>query len=280
MATKPPETLLEFLIFLLMISFLSASPEVCTNSLIPGAKGDQGEAGDVGEEGIMGKAGPPGHLGDAGDAGVKGDMGHIGKMGPMGHKGDKGDAGVDGPVGLKGTPGSTCDCGRYRRLVGPIDITLGKLKNSINFVKNVLLGLRETEENYYLLVKEAKMFQEASMNCRLRGGFLAMPKTANTNQILAEYISQAGLTRVYVGVKANSDNNETRSYVYSDSSPLQTFLGLSDSSPISNSFCVELLSSGTWTLTDCDNVMFFICEFPKSRRRAGTAPTLASGRTA
>ncbi|XP_072316696.1 collectin-10 isoform X2 [Eucyclogobius newberryi] len=226
MDTKAYEKLLELFILLFVMSVLSASPEVCTNSLIPGDKGDQGEIGDVGETGIMGKTGPPGHPGNAGDAGIKGDVGHIGKMGPLGYK--------------------------------------------------VLLGLRETGERYYLLVKEAKMFQEASMNCRLRGGVLAMPKTTTINQILADYISQAGLTRVHVGVKANSDNNGTRSYTYSDSSPLQTFRGWSDSLPSTNSSCVELLSSGTWAHTECDNSMFYICEFPKSRRRGGPTPTLTS----
>ncbi|KAJ0066154.1 hypothetical protein NL108_001389 [Boleophthalmus pectinirostris] len=276
MATNHTKRLTTFFIVLFVMSFLSASPEVCTNSLIPGAKGDQGEIGDVGEEGAIGKAGPPGHRGNAGAVGIKGDMGHIGKMGPMGVKGDKGDPGMDGPDGLKGTPGSTCDCGKYRRLIGPIDITLGKLRNAVKFVKNVLLGLRETEERYYLLVKEPKMFQDALMNCRLRGGVLAMPKTPNTNQILADYVSQSGLTRVYVGVKAKSDINGTRSYMYSDSTPLQMFSGWTDSPPSTNSSCVELLSSGTWAHTQCDSAMFFICEFPKSRRRRGTTPTLLS----
>lgn len=68
----------------------------------------------------------------------------------------------------------------------------------------VILGLRETEEAYYLLVKEPKKHREASMNCRLRGGNLAMPKTGHTNQLLAEYASQAGLSRVYIGVQAQS----------------------------------------------------------------------------
>lgn len=53
-----------------------------------------------------------------------------------------------------------------------------------------------------MLVKEPKRFREASMNCKLRGGTLAMPKTTNANRLMADYISQAGLTRVYVGVYA------------------------------------------------------------------------------
>lgn len=68
----------------------------------------------------------------------------------------------------------------------------------------VILGLKETEERYYLLVKEPKGFREASVNCKLRGGTLAMPKTSNTNRLMADYVSQAGLTRVYIGVQANS----------------------------------------------------------------------------
>lgn len=68
----------------------------------------------------------------------------------------------------------------------------------------VILGLKETEETYYVLVKEPMRYQEASMNCRLRGGSLAMPKTSHTNQLLAEYVSQAGPTRVYIGVQAQS----------------------------------------------------------------------------
>lgn len=66
------------------------------------------------------------------------------------------------------------------------------------------MGLKETEERYYLLVKEPKRFREASMNCKLRGGTLAMPKTTNTNRLMADYVSQAGLTRVFIGVQAQS----------------------------------------------------------------------------
>lgn len=281
MAIQTTTGLLELFILLLTITYLSAFTEVCTNSLIPGAKGDQGEIGDEGVEGNLGKNGPPGRPGIPGDAGLKGEVGHTGKMGPIGDKGDKGDTGMNGPAGLKGKPGTTCDCGRYRKVVGQLDFSVGKLRNAVKFVKNVILGLRETEERYYLLVKEAKTFQEASMNCRLRGGFLAMPKTINTNRLMADYISQSGLTRVFIGVKAqNKDGNGTRSYIYTDSSPLQAFSAwsLDDdlSSTNTNSTCVELLSSGTWGRTECDAAMFFICEFSKSRRRGLTTPTFVS----
>lgn len=70
----------------------------------------------------------------------------------------------------------------------------------------VLLGIKETEERYYLLVKEPRKFREASVNCKLRGGALAMPKTSNTNRLMADYVGQAGLTRVFIGVHALSND--------------------------------------------------------------------------
>uniref|UniRef100_A0A669CT19 Collectin subfamily member 10 n=1 Tax=Oreochromis niloticus TaxID=8128 RepID=A0A669CT19_ORENI len=161
-------------------------------------------------------------------------------------------------------PCTMCDCGRYRKVVGQLDISVGKLGNAVKFVKNVVLGLRETEERYYLLVKEPKRFREALMNCKLRGGTLAMPKSTNTNRLMADYVSQAGLTRVYIG--------DGSSHVYADSTPLQGFASWSQEEelqPNTNSSCVELLSTGTWAHVECEATMFFICEFPKSRRRGG-----------
>lgn len=69
------------------------------------------------------------------------------------------------------------------------------------------MGLRETEEMYYFLVREAKTFREASVNCKVRGGSLAMPKTSTSNHLMADYVNQAGLTRVYVGVIQDPNRN-------------------------------------------------------------------------
>lgn len=32
--------------------------------------------------------------------------------------------------------GTTCDCGRYRKVVGQLDVNVGKLRNAVKFVKN------------------------------------------------------------------------------------------------------------------------------------------------
>ncbi|CAN9514002.1 unnamed protein product [Ophioblennius macclurei] len=273
----------ELCVLVLCCFHVSTSTEVCTNALIPGAKGDQGEAGEEGDVGNPGKAGPPGPPGAQGEPGLKGEVGQMGKMGPAGDKGDKGDAGLDGVPGFKGKPGTTCDCGRYRKVVGQLDLNVSKLKNSVKFVKNVVLGLRETEERYYLLVKEPKRFREASVNCRLRGGSMVMPKNSNTNRLMASYVSEAGLTSVYIGVQAQGqDTNGSRTYIYADSSPLQGFEvwnpeeDRSLSSPTTNSSCVELLNTGTWAQVECETTRFFVCEFPKSRRRGGATPAATS----
>ncbi|XP_071769168.1 collectin-10 [Centroberyx gerrardi] len=277
MAGRFSRTVLVFGVFSAVFNCLHASTEVCTNSILPGAKGDQGEVGDEGEQGKLGKNGPPGPPGGPGETGLRGEVGHTGKTGPMGDKGDTGDAGLDGPSGLKGKPGTTCDCGRYRKVVGQLDVNVGKLRNAVKFVKNVILGLRETEERYYLLVKEPRRFREASMNCKLRGGMLAMPKTSDTNRLIADYVSHAGLTTVYIGLQAQGkDTDGASGYVYADSSPLRGFAAWSQGeelnpsvSPNTNASCVELLSTGTWGRVECELTMFFICEFPKSRRRGG-----------
>ncbi|XP_028984220.1 collectin-10 [Betta splendens] len=267
------------LLLLLLLQRVLASPEVCTNALLPGAKGDQGEVGEVGDEGRLGKNGPTGAPGAAGQMGPRGDMGHTGKMGPSGDQGEKGDTGVEGPSGLKGKPGSTCDCGRYRAVVGQLDVNTGKLRNAVKFVKSVILGLKETEQRYYLLVKEPKTHRDASVNCKLRGGTLAMPKSSSTNRLMADYVGEAGLSRVYVGVKAPSKEAVgTGGYVYADSSPLQGFAAWSQEAELNSTApagadagCVALLSTGAWCRVECESAMFFMCEFPKSRRGRGQA---------
>lgn len=68
----------------------------------------------------------------------------------------------------------------------------------------------------------------------------------------------------------------TSSFVYADSSPLRGFAAWGQEeelnsrlSPTTNSSCVELRSTGAWGHVECEAAMFFMCEFPKSRRRGG-----------
>ncbi|KAM6968130.1 collectin-10 [Aplochiton taeniatus] len=223
--------------------------DVCSSTILPGSKGDDGEGGDEGDQGRLGKNGAPGH------------------------PGEKGDLGGNGPPGLKGKQGSTCDCGRYRKVVGQLDLSVNKLRSAVKFVKNVILGIRETEESFFLMVKEARRYREALINCRLRGGSLATPKTSLTNQLLADYVNHAGLTRVFIGIETGA-KNMSGGVAYTDGSALLGFEAwspreepkVSTLAPPTNSSCVALQSTGTWGLVSCDLTMYYICQFPKSRR--------------
>ncbi|KAL4616963.1 collectin-10 isoform X1 [Arapaima gigas] len=250
-------------LFLSFTAFiLIGATETCSNAGLPGLKGDRGEKGDEGEQGKLGKMGPPGQQGLMGELGSKGEPGPTGKSGPSGERGDKGERGIDGPSGLRGKPGTTCDCGKYSKVVGQLDMNIGRLKNSIKFLKNVVLGMQETEERYYLIVKEARRYREAQLNCRLRGGTVAAPRSDETHALLAEYVSRAGLTHVFVdeqggaGALPNSppEKNSTAQKAEGPGGP-----------PANNS-CVEMTSTGVRTPVDCSVAMYYMCEFSKRRR--------------
>ncbi|XP_031295387.2 collectin-10 isoform X2 [Camelus dromedarius] len=241
--------------------------EVCaTHTISPGPKGDFGEKGDPGEEGKHGKVGRMGPKGIKGDLGDIGDQGNIGKTGPIGKKGDKGEKGLPGIPGGKGKAGTVCDCGRYRKVVGQLDISVARLKTSMRFVKNVIAGIRETEEKFYYIVQEEKNYRESLTHCRIRGGMLAMPKDEAANTLLADYVSKSGFFRVFIGV---NDLEREGQYVFTDNTPLQNYSNWKEgepSDPYGHEDCVEMLSSGRWNDTECHLTMYFVCEFVKKKR--------------
>lgn len=73
-------------------------------------------------------------------------------------------------------------------------------------VFSVIAGLKETEERYYLLVKESRSFREAAASCQLRGGSLATPTTSSNNRLMAACISEAGLSAAFIGLQASGRN--------------------------------------------------------------------------
>ncbi|XP_048796798.1 collectin-10 isoform X2 [Lagopus muta] len=204
--------------------------------------------------------------GNKGTVGDVGDQGMLGKIGPIGGKGDKGAKGISGVSGKKGKAGTVCDCGRYRRVVGQLNINVARLNTSIKFVKNVIAGIRETDEKFYYIVKEEKNYREAVMHCRDRGGILAMPKDEATNALLANYISSSGLFRAFIGI---NDIEKEGQFVYADSSPLQNYSHWKDGEPhdsTGHEDCVEMLSTGEWNDSECQVTIYFICEFLKKRK--------------
>ncbi|KFO35199.1 collectin-10 [Fukomys damarensis] len=261
------------LLFLLQIQSLGLdidgrpTAEVCAaHTISPGPKGDGGRKGDPGEEGKDGKVGRRGPKGIKGEFGDIGAQGMIGKSGPIGKKGDKGEKGLLGIPGVKGKAGTVCDCGRYRKVVGQLDISVARLKSSMKFVKNVIAGIRETEEKFYYIVQEEKNYRESLTHCRIRGGMLAMPKSEAINSLIADYVAKSGFFRVFIGV---NDLEKQGQYVFSDHTPLQNYSNWQEgepSDPFGHEDCVEMLSSGRWNDTECHLTMYFVCEFVKKKK--------------
>ncbi|KAK3572347.1 hypothetical protein QTP86_031113 [Hemibagrus guttatus] len=201
------------LLFFLVLYAVSSgfSMDVCSNTILPGSKGDPGEVGDAGDEGRLGKTGPPGHVGIPGENGEKGEAGRTGKPGPAGEQGKPGERGIAGDSGLKG--------------------------------KAVILGVKETEQKFYLLVKEERKHSDAQLNCRLRGGTLALANSDNISMLLGSYISEAGLTHVLVGTEGEPEHR--------------------GNSTVSGGRCTQLASNGALSPTVCDAQKFYICEFSR-----------------
>ncbi|XP_026789605.1 collectin-11 isoform X1 [Pangasianodon hypophthalmus] len=237
--------------------------------LVPGLKGEVGEKGEKGAPGRPGRVGPPGETGAPGLKGQKGIMGRYGKMGPPGLKGLKGDMGEPGPKGENGDPGLPCECAPLRKMIGEMDNHVAQLTSELKFIKNALpspaavAGIKETDSKVYLLVKEEKRYRDAELYCQGRGGHLAMPKEASANRAIAGYITEAGLTRVYIGI---NDLEREGHFVYVERSPMSTFSKWREGEP-NNAYededCVELVSSGEWVDVACSLTMYFVCEFDK-----------------
>ncbi|XP_047701094.1 collectin-11 isoform X1 [Prionailurus viverrinus] len=237
--------------------------------LVPGLKGDAGQKGDKGAPGRPGRVGPTGEKGDMGDKGQKGSVGRHGKIGPIGSKGEKGDSGDIGPPGPNGEPGIPCECSQLRKAIGETDNQVSQLTAELKFIKNALpppaavAGVRETDSKIYLLVKEEKRYVDAQLSCQGRGGTLGMPKDEAANGLMAAYIAQAGLARVFIGI---NDLEREGTFVYSDRSPMQTFNKWRSGEP-NNAYdeedCVEMVASGGWNDVACHVTMHFLCEFDK-----------------
>ncbi|XP_016424369.1 collectin-11 isoform X3 [Sinocyclocheilus rhinocerous] len=231
--------------------------------LVPGLKGEPGEKGEKGAPGRPGRVGPPGEPGPPGDKGQKGSTGHYGKMGPAGLKGIKGDMGDPGPKGPNGEPGIPCECAPLRKMIGEMDIQVTQLTNELKFIKNAVAGIKETDSKVYLLVKEEKRYRDAEVFCQGRGGHLAMPKDAAANRAIAGYVTEAALSRVYIGI---NDLEREGHFVYVERSPMTTFSKWREGEP-NNAYddedCVEMVSSGEWIDVACHLTMYFVCEFDK-----------------
>ncbi|KAH0512301.1 Collectin-11 [Microtus ochrogaster] len=243
--------------------------------------GDKGQKGTVGRHGKVGPIGAKGEKGDSGD---------IGPPGPSGEPGipcecsqlRKAIGEMDNQVTQLTTElkfiKNELDSGgfhlllsahRYRArgrgVVACIECVYRNASAGLSALPSpaVVAGVRETESKIYLLVKEEKRYADAQLSCQGRGGTLSMPKDEAANGLMASYLAQAGLARVFIGI---NDLEREGAFVYSDRSPMQTFNKWRSGEP-NNAYdeedCVEMVASGGWNDVACHITMYFMCEFDK-----------------
>nr|XP_054533653.1 collectin-11 isoform X2 [Pan troglodytes] len=262
---------------LISLAFLSLLPsghpqpagdDACSvQILVPGLKGDAGEKGDKGAPGRPGRVGPTGEKGTCSPGpalrALRMEAPLLPEPGDMGDKGQKGSVGRHGKIGPIGSKGLPCECSQLRKAIGEMDNQVSQLTSELKFIKNAVAGVRETESKIYLLVKEEKRYTDAQLSCQGRGGTLSMPKDEAANGLMAAYLAQAGLARVFIGI---NDLEKEGAFVYSDRSPMRTFNKWRSGEP-NNAYdeedCVEMVASGGWNDVACHTTMYFMCEFDK-----------------
>ncbi|XP_030655506.1 collectin-11 isoform X1 [Nomascus leucogenys] len=268
-----------------------------------GEKGDMGDKGQKGSVGRHGKIGPIGSKGEKGDSGDIGPPGPNGEPAPPAHRDEEEQLlgrcpcpcdfvqyecaeisvtewpsticsghlqALSQPEGpgqslweTEGPGGLPCECSQLRKAIGEMDNQVSQLTSELKFIKNAVAGVRETESKIYLLVKEEKRYADAQLSCQGRGGTLSMPKDEAANGLMAAYLAQAGLARVFIGI---NDLEREGAFVYSDRSPMRTFNKWRSGEP-NNAYdeedCVEMVASGGWNDVACHTTMYFMCEFDK-----------------
>uniref|UniRef100_A0A672L4A0 Collectin sub-family member 11 n=1 Tax=Sinocyclocheilus grahami TaxID=75366 RepID=A0A672L4A0_SINGR len=99
---------------------------------------------------------------------------------------------------------------------------------------------------------------------KMIGGHLAMPKDAAANRAIAGYVTEAGLSRMYIGI---NDLEREGHFVYVERSLMTTCSKWREGKP-NNTYndedCVEMVSSCEWIDVACHLTMYIVSEFDKN----------------
>uniref|UniRef100_A0A671MRS0 Collectin sub-family member 11 n=1 Tax=Sinocyclocheilus anshuiensis TaxID=1608454 RepID=A0A671MRS0_9TELE len=94
---------------------------------------------------------------------------------------------------------------------------------------------------------------------KMIGAHLAMPKDAAANRAIAGYVTEAGLSRMYIGI---NDLEREGHFVYVERSLMTTCSKWREGEP--NEDCIKMVSSCEWIDVACHLTMYFVCEFDKN----------------
>ncbi len=99
-----------------------------------------------------------------------------------------------------------------------------------------------------------------------------MPRTTETNTLLADYIREADLTHVFIGLQVGVTEV---GHTYVDGNPfLNTTVWSLQSPHNGKGDCVQLRSTGAWCQVDCGATQLQhtkICEFVKNKSTSATS---------
>ncbi|KAI8515230.1 hypothetical protein Bbelb_078210 [Branchiostoma belcheri] len=195
----------------------------------PGNKGASGPTGPRGEKGGIGPAGP-GSTGPPGSPGQKGAMGPVGPAstgppGPRGSPGQKGTMGPIGPQGPKGPPGFQGSPGRPGQK-GEMGPPAPRRESSGACPKDYV----KRRGICFKAFLTPKSFDAANEICRQDDGTLAMPKDAETNEVLISLYKAAGCpgTTFMFGLSYRHKDGE---FKWVDGTPLRGFTSWSAEEP-------------------------------------------------
>ncbi|XP_063436765.1 collectin-12-like [Mytilus trossulus] len=259
-----------------------------------GEKGPTGKKGQKGEKGLKGETGPIGNKGQIGDKGQDGDKGvdgtngidgNKGEQGAKGREGDKGEQGSTGIVGLtgnKGLPGEKGLAGSkgHRGETGLPGLKGIHGEKGINGDKGAIgnkgrSGGKQVQEKscgdgweqfkqscYFIEISPTKTWNEAKMDCHIKGSRLVKVDNAFENSFLKSFAKVRNAHHVWIGAHIplrqshfvwEADNTNV---TFTDWAPRQpdNYRNAED--------CVHMDYglSNTWNDNSCSKKVGYICE--------------------
>ncbi|XP_019618010.1 PREDICTED: cuticle collagen 2C-like [Branchiostoma belcheri] len=241
----------------------------------PGPPGTQGAMGPVGP-GSVGRPGPPGSPGQKGAMGpvgpaTAGPPGPPGSLGPQGAVGPVGPR-CAGPIGPPGPPGQKGAMGHSWGPTGPEHPGLRRKPGRPDPRSWCEYGgcpkdYENQRGNCYKVFNTQRSFDEATKTCGQDGGFLAMPRDAETNAYLISFTRRSVSDNEALIWLDLSDKSREGMFEWANGVSLGAYKPWGRGEPHQGNYaafedCVFLsIKHGTWADTLCSNrAPRFICQ--------------------
>ncbi|XP_052085147.1 uncharacterized protein LOC127722298 [Mytilus californianus] len=233
---------------------------------LTGVSGDKGEIGDKGSSGAKGQIGDKGPFGEKGPTGMKGQNGEKGLTGERGPIGDKGLKGIHGEKGINGDKGAIGNEGpsgdNGQKGARGEDGEKGSPGESVQ-VKSCDAGWEQFKQScYYIEIRSTKTWNEAKMDCRIKGSRLVKIDNAFENSFLKSFAKDRNARHVWIGAHVSMGEPH---FVWEADNTDVTFTDWAAHQPDNSrnaEDCVHLDYglSNTWNDNSCSKRLGYICE--------------------